>query len=124
MTSPASKSVSTFLQVTEQVLSEFERLLSTFRTHARSSIGEVSTRVPGNKVRVAGAREAHWIATHPQVLLRSRVESGIRLGSGFYMPRYVQTGQRTRSYDTYENRTIVSFLSSCGQRLGGLSLLI
>lgn len=123
-TSPASRSVSTFLQVTDQVLSGFERLLPRFRSHVRSSIREVPTRVSGNKVRIAGAREAHWIATHPDLLQRSRVESGIRMGSGFYMPRFVQTDQRTRSYDTYENRLIVSFLSACGQRLGRLSTLI
>lgn len=123
-TSPASRSVSTFLQVTAQILSEFERLLPSFRSHARSSISEVPARVPGSKVRVAGAREAHWIATHPHLLQRARAESGIKLGGGFYMPRYVETGQRARSFDTYENRTIVSFLSACGQRLGRLSSLI
>lgn len=122
--SPASRSVSTFLQVTARVLSEFERLLPSFRGHVRSSISEVPARVPGSKVRVAGAHEARWIASHPHLLKKSRLESGIKLGSGFYMPRYVQTEQRTRSYDTYENRTIVSFLSACGQRLGRLSALI
>ena len=123
-TSPASRSVSTFLQITDQVLSGFEQFLPSFRSHVRSSIHGVPARVPGNKVRVASAREARWIASHPQVLQRSRVESGIKMGSGFYMPRYVQTEQKARSYDTYENRTIVSFLSACGQRLGRLSSLI
>lgn len=123
-TSPASRSVSTFLQITDQVLSGFEQFLPSFRSHVRSSIHGVPARVPGNKVRVASARETRWIASHPQVLQRSRVESGIRMGSGFYMPRYVQTEQKARSYDTYENRTIVSFLSACGQRLGRLSSLI
>lgn len=123
-TSPASRSVSTFLQVTNQVLLGFEHLLPSFRSHVRSSISEIPTRVPGNKVRMASAREAHWIASHPDVLQRSRVDSGIKLGSGFYMPRYVQTEQRARSYNTYENRTIVSFLSACGQRLSRLSSLI
>lgn len=123
-TSPASRSLSTFLQVTDQVLSEFEHLLSSFRSHVRSSIGEVATRVPGNKVRVVGGRETRWIAMHPDVLQRSRVESGVKLGNGYYMPRYVQTEKKARSFDTYENRTIVSFLSACGQRLGRLSSLI
>ena len=123
-TSSASRSVSTFLQVTHQVLTGFERLLPSFRGHVRSSIREVPTRVPGNKVRVAGAREAYWIASHPDLLQRSRIESGIRMGSGFYMPRFVQTDQRTHSYDTYENRLIVSFLSACAQRLGRISTLI
>ena len=121
---PASRSVSTFLQVTDQVLSGFERLLPSFRGHVRSSIQEVPTRVSGNRVRVAGAREAFWIASHPDLLQRSRVESGVRMGSGFYMPRYVQTDQRAHSYDTYENRLIVSFLAACGQRLGRVSALI
>ena len=123
-TSPASRSVSTFLQVTEQVLLGFEHLLPSFRSHVRSSIREVPTRVPGNKVRIAGTREAHWIASHPDLLQRSRVESGIKMGSGFYMPRFVQTDQRAHSYDTYENKLIVSFLSACGQRLGRLTALI
>lgn len=123
-TGTASRSVLTFLQVTDQVLSGFEHFLPSFRSHVRSSIREVPARVPGNKVHIAGAREACWIASHPDLLQRSRVESGIKMGSGFYMPRFVQTNQRMHSYDTYENKLIVSFLSACGQRLGRLSALI
>ncbi|MDO4539083.1 MAG: DUF2357 domain-containing protein, partial [Coriobacteriales bacterium] len=123
-TSSAPKSVSTFLQVTNHVLAEFEQQLSSFRAHVRSSIGEVPTRIPGNKLRVAGSREAFWVATHPDVLQRSRENAGIKVGNAFYMPRYVQTGLRTRVYDIYENRVIVAFLSACAQRLGRVCALV
>lgn len=117
------RSLSTFLQMTERVLAGFEERLPAFRIRAASKVSRSVQRIPRNKVSQLGPMEALWIARNPDVLERVAGPSPITNGRESYLPRFVETERRTRTYDIYENRVVVAFLGQVTARLQALLAL-
>lgn len=120
----SSRSVSTFLQLAERVLVGFEDCLSAFRQRAASRVGRAVTRIDRKNVVQVGSREALWIAHNLGALERVRGRVGISDGRSSYLPRYIETERRTKTYDIYENQVLVAFLDHATRQLLRLSSLL
>lgn len=118
------KGVSTFLQIAERVLAGFDECLPKFRQRAASRVGRSTARINRDRVTRLGANEALWIARNPNVLERANGNTCITDGRNCFLPRYVETERRTKTYDMYENEVIVSFLDYTTRQLLRLSALL
>lgn len=120
----APRGLSTFVQMAERVLSGFEACLPAFRLHAASKISRTVQRVPRDKVSQLGTPEVLWIARHPDALERVSWRSPIADGGRFFLPRYVETERRARTFDIPENRAVVAFLDQASRKLRALSQML
>ncbi len=118
------KGLSTFMQLAEKVLTGFEDCLPAFRTRATSRVVRSSRRVPRERLARMGSSEALWIARNPECLERVVSNTPITDGRACYLPRYVETELRTKSFDTYENRCVIAFLDQAARRMRSLADLL
>lgn len=65
----------------------------------------------GYEVRQLGIGEFTWLMRNGDVMTEVPVETGIEYNGRSFFPRYVRTDVKTKSYDNYENRIILAFLS-------------
>lgn len=118
------RSLSTFIQMTEEVLDGFEAVLPQLRARPMQRVSTVQARVDGERVYRLDRDEVLWMATHPDVLERTAAPTGIGDGWSHYMPRYVETRRHVRSLDTYENQAILSFIAHCAGITGHAGSLL
>ena len=118
------RSLSTFIQMSEEVLDGLESVLPQLRVRPMQRISTIKTRADGGRVYRLDRDEVLWIATHPDVLERTAATTGIGDGWSHYMPRYVETRRHVRSLDTYENQAILSFIAHCAGVTGHLGDLL
>lgn len=112
-----SRSLADLADGAEEVVRAFETHMGFFRTHAHSRIQKAEQRIPASKMRLMGDREMRWILQHADLATEVPTESGIEYGGAYYMPRYVQTARRVRSYDNYENRILFALAQSVERTL-------
>lgn len=122
--SSAPRGLSTFVQMAEKVLAGFEGCLPAFRLHVASKVSRTRRRVPRNRVSHLGTSEVLWIARHPEVLERVPGPSPLSDGRRCFLPRYVETERRARTFDIPENRVVVAFLGQASHRLRALSQML
>lgn len=102
-----------FLQLTKRTLAGFRKLLPAIRRHPAQRPEKARRRFDPAKVDRLGSKVVLWIAMHPETLDSVDVPTGITDGRSFYMARSIEVADADRSVDTYENRTILSFLEFC-----------
>ena len=122
--SSAPRGLSTFVQMAEKVLAGFEGCLPAFRLHVASKVSRTRRRVPRNRVSHLGTSEVLWIARHPEALERVPGPSPLSDGRRCFLPRYVETERRARTFDIPENRVVVAFLGEASHRLRALSQML
>lgn len=118
------RSFSTFLQLAERVLAGFEECLGSFRQRAASRVGRNVTRIGRNHVTQIGIRETLWIAHNPGALEQVGAKTSITDGKKSYLPRYIDTERRAKTYDIYENQIVMAFLDQAARQLLRLSALL
>ena len=118
------KGVSTFLQLSERVLAGFEELAAAFRQHAANKVGRSVSRIARRRVTRIGVRETLWMARNPEALERVAHPTPITDGRRSYLPRYVETERRSKTFDIYENQVVLSFLDHVARRLFRLSSML
>lgn len=107
-----SKSLLSFIQLVQGILDAYESWLSYFRTNAHCTVIKDTKRVSGFNVRTMGVDEFSWLMKNSDVLSQTKADTGFTHQDKNYFPRFVDTEIRTRSYDNYENRVVVSFLDT------------
>ena len=112
-----SRSLADLADGAEEVVRTYETHMGFFRTHAHNRIQKAEQRIPASKMRLMGDREMRWILQHADVATEVPTEAGIDYGGLYYMPRYVMTARRVRSYDNYENRVLIAFAQSVERTL-------
>lgn len=112
-----SRSLADLADAAEEVVRAFETHMGFFRTHAHNRIQKAEQRIPASKMRLMGDREMRWILQHADLATEVPTEGGIEYGGSYYMPRYVQTSRRVRSYDNYENRVLLALAQSVERTL-------
>lgn len=112
-----SRSLADLVRGAEEVIYAYDEHMGFFRTHAHSRIQKVERRIPSSGMRLMGDREMRWIMQHADLATEVPVEGGIEYGGSYYMPRYVMTTHKVRSYDNYENRVLVATAQSVERAL-------
>lgn len=111
ITSSAPKSVSAVILLLKRVLMTFSENVEYFRSHGYSRVRQDCACVRVSQIQRAGHDELLWISRNPEVLDEVHQNVGISYGGRNYLPRKLQTRVRRKTYDSYENRLVLGFLS-------------
>ncbi len=107
----ASKSLTSFLRLVQGVLDSYESWTSYFRTNAHCIVTGSEKRLSGYSVRQLGVSEFTWLMRNGDVMTEVQADTGIEFNGRNFFPRYVRTEVKTKSFDNYENRVVLAFLS-------------
>lgn len=106
----SSRSVRSFVCLSEAIMSCYERELSMFRAMPYCRTEKRQEVIDGHRARQVGSDELLWLAKNAQVLHGSSTGSGITLSGRRVTPRKLQTGMMRKCLDNSENRSILAFL--------------
>ena len=96
------------IQLIEDIASVYESLYGYFKANRRYLLKPVKQVDDTDKLQYIEAETIQHMAQHPEYLHKSL--NGFRYGSGYFLPDKVLMTKNMISYDTYENRLIISFL--------------
>ncbi|MBF4807441.1 MAG: hypothetical protein HXK26_01915 [Lancefieldella rimae] len=105
------KSLSSMVQLFEASVIEYENDYNYFCAHGFSKVIRTNSKLPPRKIRCTGSHELLWMARNSHVLSETPYETSIDYLGRYYLPREIETGIRVKSYDSYENRIVLGFLS-------------
>ncbi len=106
-----SKTLVSFIGVIQGVLDTYETWLSYFRSNGHCVILSESKCLAGFDVRQLGVDEFVWLMRNADVLSEVQADTGLAHNGRNYFPRYIDTQVKTKSFDNYENRVVLSFLA-------------
>lgn len=106
----APKSLSAIVHLIEKVTVTYSMHQEYFRTHGYSRIVSRKTELPVRKIRRAGNQELLWISKNLQTFSETPSDSGIEYAGSYYLPTKVETGVRSKTFDSYENQLALGFL--------------
>lgn len=99
------------------IIATYKRLLPWFRTSPRTKTRSALTLGSAEQMRSFTAATAAYIATHPDELMESAVDTGVRVGTRAFLPKRTLIDGTMQDRDTPENRVIVGFLMSVERKL-------
>lgn len=106
-----SASILSFLELVQGSLDTYQSWLSYFRSNGYCTISSDSKRLSGFDVRQFGVDEFTWLMRNSEVLSEVQADTGFSHNGRNYFPQYIDTEVKSRSYDNYENRIVICFLS-------------
>lgn len=112
-----ANSLQSFVLLAETVLAGIEAELPNFKTRPYTKTDRSEQLVTAEKLRQIGRNEIEWLYKNPDRLFPVRQNTAIRMQGRNWYSRKIQTKQTVRSCDTYENRTVVSFISHVSRTL-------
>lgn len=107
----APKSVSSVILLLKRALFVYSDNTEYFRRHGYSRIRQDRALVPISQIQRSGFDELLWITRNPELLDEVRWGTGLFYGGRSYLPRMMQTRKRCKTFDSYENRLVLGFLS-------------
>lgn len=105
------------LDAAQTILAAYERLLPWFRMSPRTKTRSSQTLGSAEQMRSFTAATAAYIATHPDELMESAVDTGVRLGRRAFLPKRTLIDGAAEDRDTPENRAVVGFLMTVERKL-------
>lgn len=112
-----ANSLQSFALLVETILSGIETELSNFRARPYTKTDRSEKLVAAEKIRQIGRNEIEWLYKNPDRLFPVRQNTAIRMQGRCWYSRKLQTEQTVRSFDTYENRAVVSFIAHISRTL-------
>ena len=108
----APKSINSFLQLLESILEVYARNYEYFRLHGFSRVRKVNKRVDVSKIRELSHHEVLWIGKNTDCLNEVVQETAISYNGQYYLPHKIETVQKVKSFDSYENQIVLGFLEN------------
>lgn len=106
----AYKSLSSYIQLLEQVIACYKNNFAYFRMQGKHTIKQSSVLVPYEKVKKVSRDSFNWIIQNADQLADVPYSSGVQYQGKNYLPYHVKTDASQKSWDVYENRIVISFL--------------
>lgn len=106
----AYKSLSSFIQLLEQVISCYKNNYVYFRMQGKHTIKQSNVLVPYEKVKKVSRDSFNWVVKNTDQLSNVNSDCGIHYQGKNYLPYQIKTDAHQKSWDVYENRVIISFL--------------
>ena len=108
----AYKSLSSYIQLLEQVIACYKSNFTYFKTQGKHTIKHTEVLVPYEKVKQVSRDSFNWILQNTDQLATVPYTSGIQLHGKNFLPYQVRTNTSRKSWDVYENRVIIGFLNT------------
>lgn len=106
----AYKSLSSYIQLLEQVIACYKNNFAYFRMQGKHTIKQSSVLVPYEKVKKVSRDSFNWIMQNADQLADVPYSSGVQYQGKNYLPYHIKTDANQKSWDVYENRIVISFL--------------
>lgn len=106
----AYKSLSSYIQLLEQVIGCYKNNFAYFRMQGKHTIKQSSVLVPYEKVKKISRDSFNWIMQNADQLANVSYSSGVQYQGKNYLPYHIKTDASKKSWDVYENRVVISFL--------------
>lgn len=106
----AYKSIGSYIQLLEQIAACYKRNYAYFRVQAKHTIKHINTLTSYKDVRTLSAKSFDWVMQNAEQLVETSIKTGVEFRGKYYIPYSILTDISRKSFDTYENRTIVGFL--------------
>ena len=108
----AYKSLSSYIQLLEQVIACYKNNFAYFKTQGKHTIKHTEVLVPYEKVTNVSRDSFNWILQNADQLAAVPYTSGIQFHGKSFLPYQVRTDASRKSWDVYENRVIIGFLNT------------
>ncbi len=108
----AYKSLSSYIQLLEQVIACYKNNYVYFRMQGKHTIKQSSVLVPYEQVKKVSRDSFNWIMQNADQLADVPYSSGVQYQGKNYLPSHIKTDASKKSWDVYENRVVISFLYS------------
>ena len=106
----AYKSLSSYIQLLEQVIACYKNNFAYFRMQGKHTIKQSSVLVPYEKVKKVSRDSFNWIMQNADQLADVPYSSDVQYQGKNYLPYHIKTDASQKSWDVYENRIVISFL--------------
>ena len=106
----AYKSLSSYIQLLEQVITCYKNNFAYFRMQGKHTIKQSSVLVPYEKVKNVSRDSFNWIMQNTDQLANVPYSSGVQYQGRNYLPYHIKTDASQKSWNVYENRVVISFL--------------
>ena len=100
----AYKSLSSYIQLLEQVIACYKNNFAYFRMQGKHTIKQSSVLVPYEKVKKVSRDSFNWIMQNADQLANVPYSSGVQYQGKNYLPYHLKTDASQKSWDVYENR--------------------
>ena len=108
----AYKSLSSYIQLLEQVIACYKNNFAYFKTQGKHTIKRTEVLVPYEKVKQVSRDSFNWILQNADQLAAVPYTSGIQFHGKNFLPYQVRTDASRKSWNVYENRVIIGFLNT------------
>ena len=108
----AYKSLSSYIQLLEQVIACYKNNFAYFKTQGKHTIKRTEVLVPYEKVKQVSRDSFNWILQNADQLAAVPYTSGIQFHGKNFLPYQVRTDASLKSWNVYENRVIIGFLNT------------
>ncbi len=108
----AYKSLSSYVQLLEEIATCYKNNFAYFKAKGKHSIGREEILVSYDEVKNVTVESFHWLMQNEEQLSPVLNSSGIYYNGKNYLPNRMKTTQNKKSWNVYENRTILHFLYS------------
>lgn len=106
----AYKSLSSYIQLLEQVIACYKNNYAYFRMQGKHTIKQASALVSYEKVKKISRDSFNWIMQNADQLANVPYSIGVQYQGKNYLPYHIKTDASRKSWDVYENRVVISFL--------------
>lgn len=111
----AYKSLSSYTQLLEQVISCYKNNYAYFKTQGKHTIKRSNVCVSYENVKTISQDSFNWIIQNTDQLANVPYSSGIQYQGKNYLPYHIKTDTNKKSWDVYENRIVIGFLHTALQ---------
>ena len=108
----AYKSLSSYIQLLEQVIACYKNNFAYFKTQGKHTIKRTEALVSYEKVKQVSRDSFNWILQNADQLAAVPYTSGIQFHGKNFLPYQVRTDANRKSWNVYENRVIIGFLNT------------
>lgn len=108
--SKAYKSISSYLQLVEQIIYCYRSCLPYFKNSPKHSISKVYELRKYSEMRKFSQKDLSWLSHNLDQLALCDSSTAIEYEGNHYLPLNVMSERKKINYDIYENRIIISFL--------------
>lgn len=108
----AYKSYSSYLQLMENIVLCYRNNYSLFRAFGKHTINKKNVLLPYSKVRSISANSFQWLMQNSTQLSEVSGIAGLNYEGTDYIPTRIKSEVSEKTWDTYENRVVISFLDS------------
>lgn len=108
----AYKSITSYLQLAEQIVNCYRNCLPYFKNSPKHSVSKVYEMKKYSELRKFTQKDLNWLSHNLEQLALCDAQTAIEYEDDYYLPINVMSERKKFDYDIYENRIIMSFLKN------------